>query len=516
MSRLALKLFAVLLAVALGSVALTAWRIAGKFDVEFTEYLKRIDRSRLESLAGAVANEFRAHSNIDHLRRDGWRDFHDRIDSTLGGLIGPPGRPGANGRQPSGEQRDPARPPRDDDQPPRPNAAVEPPQRQSAIQPPMRDATAFYRRATLFSADGERLAGPFPVPGLVPIERAVVVNGRKVASISVTPLPRPADATDVQFVKSLRSDIFASALSAVVGALAAALLFAWWFGRRVASVSHVANRIASGDLAARAPESGKDELAQLGADLNRMATALESQEGIRRRWLANVAHELRTPLTVLRGEVEALLDGVRSATPQALQSLSEEIAHLSRITDDLHLLALDDLDSLPVSFALVDVSALVMRAAERWTPAATQAGLRIRAEVATPAWVRSDAGRLQQVIDNLVANSVRYTDTPGEITLAVVSSQTTVEIVVEDSAPGVPTAVLVQLFEPLFKSDPARSRSNGGSGLGLAVARAVVRALQGDIVASASDLGGLRVTVSLPGDATEATTMAATKGMALE
>lgn len=485
---LAAKLFAVLLAVALGSVALTAWRIAGQFDIEFTDYLRRLDVGRLDGLANAVAVEYLARGTLDHLQRAGWREFHERLD---------PPAAAANDAPPAER-----RPPPADGRPPRPKR--EDPASAVARQnpPAQRDAMEFYRRTSLRTVNGEMIAGRSHAPGSAWPQREVVVDSRSVAVVSVAPLPRPAEAADVQLVKALRFDIFASAAWAVLGALLLALLIATLFARRIKAVGVVATAIASGNLAARAPVNGADELARLGADLNRMAVALAAQEGMRRRWLANVAHELRTPLTVLRGEVEALQDGVRAITPHALQSINDEVVHLGRITDDLHLLAMDDLDALPVTLVPVDVTALAGRAVARWAAAATRARLQLTvhgaATTTATAWAVPDAGRLQQVLDNLIANSVRYTDGPGSIHIQVSVTVASVVLSVADSAPSVPQATLSQLFEPLYRVDPERSREKGGSGLGLAVCRAIVRALGGKLSASLSPLGGLSITVSLP------------------
>ena len=504
---LALKLFAVLLAVALGSVALTAWRIAGQFEVEFTDYLRRLDIGRLEGLAGAVANEYRTRGNIDHLQRGGWRDLHERLSPQAPATASDPidrGAPEGERRLPPAEARPPRPRPPFDDRPPRPQRDDPPSgdarQNPPPAPPPRRNTTEFYGRTSLLSVNGNLLGGRPNAQGAEWLKRDVVVDARTVAVVAVVPLPRPAEAADLQLLKTLRFDILTSAALAVVGALLLALLIATLFARRIKAVGRVATRIASGDLAARAPDDGADELARLGTDLNRMAVALETQEGMRRRWLANVAHELRTPLTVLRGEVEALQDGVRVVTPQALQSLADEVVHLGRITDDLHLLAMDDLDALPVAFTEVDVTALASRAVERWAAAARRAQLQLTVRAAAPdtAWALADAGRVQQVLDNLVANSVRYTDSPGSIAIQVSMTAASVLLSVDDSAPGVPLANLTQLFEPLYRVDPERSREKGGSGLGLAVCRAIVRALRGEISATSSPLGGLRIVVSLP------------------
>ena len=506
---LALKLFAVLLAVALGSVALTAWRIAGQFEIEFTDYLRRLDVGRLEALAGAVANEYQTRGNLDHLQRGGWRNFHERIDPETPAIYSAAVDRGA----PPGAQRPPpldGRPPRPtfDDRPPRDAPGDDRPPRQPRDDPangdvrrnppPRSNAREFYGRTSLLTVNGDVFAGRPGALGIAWLKRDVVVDTRTVAVVAFVPLPRPAETADLQLLKTLRFDIFNSAALAVAGALLLALVIATLFARRIKAVGRVATRIASGDLAARAPADGADELARLGSDLNRMAVALETQEGMRRRWLANVAHELRTPLTVLRGEVEALQDGVRVVTPQALQSLADEVVHLGRITDDLHLLAMDDLDALPIAVAEVEVSALATRAVERWAAAASRARLQLTVLASAPASALADAGRLQQVLDNLIANSVRYTDSPGTISVQVVATAASVMLSVDDSTPGVPLAQLLQLFEPLYRVDTERSREKGGSGLGLAVCRAIVRALRGEITATSSPLGGLRIVVSLP------------------
>lgn len=310
---LALKRFAVLLAVALGSVAVTVWRIAGQFEIEFTDYLRWLDGGRLEGLAGAVANEHRTHGNLDHLQRGGWRDFQERLDPQTTAINSVPvdrGAPPEARRPPPVEGGPPPRWPfddrpsrdtPDDDRLPRQqrdNPANGDARQNTRLAPARRDATDFLRRTGLLSVNGEVIAGRVRERGMTWLKRDVVVGGRTVAVVAVELLPRPAEAADLQLLKTLRFDILTSALLAVAGALLLALLIASLFARRIKAVGRVATRIASGDLAARAPAGGADDLARLGSDLNRMAVALETQEGMRRRWLANVAHELRTPLTV--------------------------------------------------------------------------------------------------------------------------------------------------------------------------------------------------------------------------
>jgi two-component system sensor histidine kinase BaeS len=213
-----------------------------------------------------------------------------------------------------------------------------------------------------------------------------------------------------------------------------------------------------------------------------------------------MSHELRTPLTALRGEVEALVDGVRPLTAEAALSLREEVVHLGSLVDDLHLLAMSDLNALPCYFEETDAVEVVQRVRQRFALRAQQLGLALEFEDALtePIPVYWDARRIEQLLSNLVDNSLRYTDAPGRTVLRLAVDARLVCLEVDDTAPGVPASDLARVFEPLYRVDVARSRHSGGSGLGLAICRAIVTAHGGHISATASPLGGLRVRVELP------------------
>jgi two-component system sensor histidine kinase BaeS len=230
-----------------------------------------------------------------------------------------------------------------------------------------------------------------------------------------------------------------------------------------------------------------------------MAESLQRMEGARRRWMADISHELRTPLAGLRGEAEALLDGVRPLTRAAVVSLHEDMLRLSALVDDLHLLAMADLHSLPCRLADSDAAELVRDTVRRFEARALAAGLTLSCNAVPPHLaVLWDPARIEQLLSNLLENSLRYTDAPGLVEVALTTQGDIVRLIVTDSAPGVAEADLERLFEPLYRADAARGRHNGGSGLGLAICVAIAQAHGGRIAAQAAPLGGLQVTVVLP------------------
>ena len=246
------------------------------------------------------------------------------------------------------------------------------------------------------------------------------------------------------------------------------------------------------------PESGAQEIAELIGDVNAMTAALQSLEGARRVWIAQISHELRTPLAVLRGEVESIEDGARQPTPDVIANLRDEVLQLGRLVNDLNTLAMADLGRLPCEFIDGDADAALLRVARRFEPRAVQHGLQLTIQPAHPTAARWDFGRIEQLLTNLLENSLRYTRAPGEVRLRWQADTHELRITIEDTPPGVSPQDMGQLFEPLFRADSSRQRKGQGSGLGLSIARAIVAAHHGSIRAEPSLLGGLLIRVTLP------------------
>ncbi|MBF0425933.1 MAG: response regulator [Magnetococcales bacterium] len=234
--------------------------------------------------------------------------------------------------------------------------------------------------------------------------------------------------------------------------------------------------------------------------LSRALKVQEQQNLDRRRWLADISHELRTPLAVLQAQVEALQDGIHTADAATLGVLHNEVMGLSRLVDDLYLLARADLGALPLTMTPLEPVTILEEVLESFAPRLMQAGIAL--ETIVPGgkpWVTlGDTRRLRHLFTNLVENSARYTDRGGRLRVVVSATTDDLYLCFDDTPPTVPSDQLPRLFERFYRAESSRNRDHGGSGLGLAICAGIVAAHDGAIVASTSSLGGLRIEVALP------------------
>lgn len=356
---------------------------------------------------------------------------------------------------------------------------------------------------TLLDAHKQVVVGAAPTDGQA-LLRPIVVGNDTVGWLSGSILRGPLTGADQRFESHQRQA--AAAILALGIALAA--LSAWLMARgfvapikRLAGATHA---LASGKYATRVAPAAANELGQLVDDFNRLAATLERNEQLRRHWMADVSHELRTPLAILRGELEAIEDGIRPLSPVTLASLQMEVAALAKLVDDLHEVSLAEVGAMTLhreSIDLVPLVAATVHAFER-----RFAGRGIRAQISpaapglAPLRVFADAVRLTQVLNNLLENCMRYTEANGSVRVTARRAGGHACVDVDDSGPGVPADSLPRLFERLYRVESSRNRASGGAGIGLALCRGLVEAHGGDIVATPSPLGGLRVTFRLPED----------------
>jgi two-component system, OmpR family, sensor histidine kinase BaeS len=267
--------------------------------------------------------------------------------------------------------------------------------------------------------------------------------------------------------------------------------------RPVGEVMEGVARVADGDLSARVEPRGGGDDRRLAQAFNRMAERLETDESRRRDLLADLAHELRTPLAVIRGNVEAMLDGLYPTDPAHLQTVLDEADVLGRLLEDLRTLSTAEAGALVLHIEPVDPGALVEEAVAAFRVQAGEAKVELRTDVAAalPA-IEVDPVRIGEVLANLLQNALRHTPAGGTVTVAAARSTSegapAVTLSVIDDGPGIPAELLPHVFERFV-----RSADSGGSGLGLAIARSLVEAHGGAIAAPPPGRGGTTITVTL-------------------
>ena len=356
-------------------------------------------------------------------------------------------------------------------------------------------------RLTVTLADGtEVLSASERLPAEAErIERAVEVDGETVATLALVPVRELARERDQRFVR----DHFEAIAWIAAAAAAIASIVGFLLARRmivpIQAVAAGARTLAEGRYDLELDAKRSDEIGGLARDFNSLARTLEATAEARERWVADVAHELRTPVAVLRGEIDALRDGIRPLNDDALASLDGEVGRLTRLIDDLHDLTLADAGALAYRFDDVDLGELLTANALRYRDRLANAGLSLDFEAPTaPLPCRADVGRLEQLLANLLENSLRYTDAPGPVRIHASATDTRIRLIFEDSAPGVPESEQAHLFERFRRVDAHRNRASGGAGLGLAIVERIVAAHDGTIHARSSALGGLAIEIELP------------------
>ena len=259
----------------------------------------------------------------------------------------------------------------------------------------------------------------------------------------------------------------------------------------MSNLINAARRIESGDYSARVPEWGSSDVRSVARAFNSMSARLKSIDEQRRSFLADVMHELRTPLSVIRGQVEAISDGVYPPDAAHLAPILDATAALDRLVEDLRTLVLTDAGNLVLHREPTDLSALVRDTVESFRPQAESKGLVLSAEVADGLPSASvDPARIRQVIGNLLSNSIRHTPSGGSVKVAVTAPAT---VNVTDTGEGIPAELLPHVFERF-----AKGPNSTGSGLGLAIAHDIARAHGGELTLESTAGQGTTARLTLP------------------
>lgn len=335
----------------------------------------------------------------------------------------------------------------------------------------------------------ERLlrGGPFGPPRRFPAVAPIRANGIVVATVFVPPLTGAARAAG-EFGALLGAGLL---LLLMAGTALAALVIFRPAHTQLRSLEDAARRLGEGDLSARAPDAGGDEIAAVARAFNRMAGELSARQAelveadrIRRQLLADVSHELMTPLTAIRGYAETLsLTPFKPASPEgqrAVRVIHEEGERIERLVGDLLDLARFEAGGISLARESVSVSDLFSRVVERHARSAEEKGVTLESQAAEPGLtVIGDSHRLEQALQNLASNALRHTPPGGRIMLSAERVGATVRLRVADSGAGIAPEHLPHVFDRFYKAD--QSRSHSGSGLGLSIVKAIVERHGGTI-----------------------------------
>ena len=302
------------------------------------------------------------------------------------------------------------------------------------------------------------------------------------------------------FLDQVNLGLLWTLLAAVLVVSLLSLLVSGSLTRPIKALTTASRNLAEGKRTQLVEVSSSDELGELGTSFNRMSLEIESAERLRKQMTADVAHDLRTPLTVIGGYVEAARDGALELTPERLDVLGLEVNRLNRLVSDLRTMSQSDSGELLISREAVEPAGLLTKIREVFRLQAEQKGitLAVRAAGGLPI-LYGDEGRLMQVLENLVANAIRHTPNGGEINLGVSEAKnSTLLFSVADSGEGIPAEELPLIFERFHRVDKSRHADSNQSGLGLAIARAIVEAHGGKIWAESTPGKGTTIRFEIP------------------
>ena len=264
--------------------------------------------------------------------------------------------------------------------------------------------------------------------------------------------------------------------------------------RPLRDLTGAAGRLADGDYNARVDVRSSPAMRSVGSSFNSMAERLEEADEQRRRLMSDLGHELRTPLAVIRGEIEAVIDGVHDGGPEHMASMLDEVEVLERLIEDLRVITLSEAGKLPLQIEQADLMKVVDEVAVSYRPMASTSDIEILVDAPTEIPVMEiDPVRIRQALTNLIVNSIRAMPGGGLLTIEVAPEDDRTRVDVIDTGPGIDPDQLDEVFGRFVKSE-----DSPGSGLGLSIARGLVRAHGGDVDIVASGPAGTTASMWLP------------------
>lgn len=315
---------------------------------------------------------------------------------------------------------------------------------------------------------------------------------RNIAHLQTLQETDPALEADLQanLSRAIHDELMIGTLAGILAAVAASLFTTRRILGPIQAMTHASQRIAGGDYRSRIDPPSRDELGTLAESFNEMAGALERTERRRIELIGDLAHELRTPLSSIRSELEGMIDGLLPCEPEALADLQREASRMQRLVQDLEELSRAEARQMQLDLRPVAMGELVSTVAQRLQPQYEDKDVALHLEIAPDLpLIRADTQRMTQVLVNLLGNALQYTPTGGEVTMEVVIRGGRLFVSVQDTGIGLSPEHQAHVFERFYRVDKSRSRTGGGSGLGLTIAKHLVEAHGGTIGGCSPGLG---------------------------
>ena len=315
------------------------------------------------------------------------------------------------------------------------------------------------------------------------------LSGRQIGTLEIRELRH---AKETVFVR--RSDLFLLWSILIIGGLAVflSILFSSRLTRPIKELASAASGISRGEYGSRVSVSRNDEVGDLSETFNTMANALQTQESLRRKLIADVAHELRTPLGVIRGELEAMMDGLMPSDPERLQSLYEETGRLKSMVDAIEELNRAEASSLSLQKKDIILKSFMAHIVERFTALFNEKGVKLELQCSDEAAVHADPDRLSQIVVNLLANALRATEPGGEVRISVEAKTGETAVTVKDNGSGIKDGDLPHIFERFYHGQ------GGGLGIGLTIVKELAEIQRGRIEVASTYGEGSAFTLYLP------------------
>ena len=351
----------------------------------------------------------------------------------------------------------------------------------------------------LLSAEKKYIVGDYPKTKEYSLSE-IKVNSAIVGYLAISKRNELTEHYDLDFISQQHITLWWVALLIMLFVIIVTLPLARHLVEPIKQLVRGMHQLTQGNYQQKILLTRKDELGDLSRDFNELAITLEVNETTRKRWLANISHELRTPVAILQGELEAMIDGIRSLSVENVMSAHQEMKHLEKLIDDLHMLTSADIGGMKYRKVPLNITVFLIGECKKHKGYLLESRLNLNVNIEpNKIMVLADSTRLSQLFDNLINNCAKYATKGSEVNISVVVlSESIIRIVIEDNGEGVEDTHLEYLFEHLYRIENSRNRSTGGAGLGLSICAEIVKGHEGTITAQKSSLGGLAISIELP------------------